>query len=200
MTAWKKSLKIAGNIVFVMVLILMFSMVGLMVKGKLDGGVPSLGPYQLYVVLSGSMSPVFDTGSMIAVQKINPTAVNLEDIITYRSSEDQNMIITHRVKGIMTLENGQLGYLTQGDANNAPDKELVLKENLIGKAVYWVPYAGYVTEFAKSKKGILIMIIIPGVLIIGNEIWRLFRYAAQYDAEEKKKRALAASDAKNEVN
>lgn len=199
MSIWKKSLKITGNILFIMILILMIFTVGLVVKGKLDGGVPSAGPYQLYVVLSGSMSPVFETGSMIAVKEIDSTPINLEDIITFRSPEDQNIIITHRVKGIMTLDNGQLGYLTQGDANNAPDKELILKEHIIGKAVYWIPYAGYVTEFAKSKQGILIMIIIPGLLIIGGEIHRLFRYASQYDAE-KKELALTANEAENEAN
>lgn len=183
---------------FIVMIVLMIAIVAFMVKGKIDGGVASVGPYQLYVVLSGSMNPVFDTGSILAVEKVDPAAVKLKDIITFRSPEDENMIITHRVMGIMTLGTRQIAYLTQGDANNVPDKELVPKENLIGQAVYWVPYAGYVTEFAKTKKGLFILIIIPGALIIISELWRLFRYAAQYDEEEKKKQALKAAQAENQ--
>lgn len=198
MAAVQRVLKTFGNTLFIVMIVFMIAIVAFMVKGKIDGGVPSVGPYQLYVVLSGSMNPVFDTGSILAVEKIDPAAVKLKDIITFKSPEDKNMIITHRVMGIMTLETGQIAYLTQGDANNAPDNKLVPKENLIGKAVYWVPYAGYVTEFAKTKKGIFIMIVIPGALIIISELWRLFRYAAQYDKEEKKKEALEATRAENQ--
>lgn len=197
MAAVQKIFKLLGNTLFIVMMVLMIAVVAFMVKGKIDGGVPAVGPYQLYVVLSGSMNPTFDTGSLLAVEKVDPSAVKLKDIITFRSPEDENMIITHRVKGIMTLETGQVAYLTQGDANNAPDQNLIPKENLIGKAVCWVPCAGYVTEFAKTKKGILIMIVIPGILIIGSELWHLFRYAARYDEEEKRKQSLEAAQADN---
>jgi len=168
----------------------MVVVVGFMVKGKLNGGVPSVGHYQLYVVLSGSMNPTFDTGSVIAVEPVDPGNIKLKDIITFKSPEDEKMIITHRVKGIMQLETGQVAYMTQGDANNAPDQKLVPADNVIGKAVYWVPYAGYVTDFARTKKGLFIMIVIPGILIIGSEMWKLFQMAGEYE-EEKKKAALS---------
>jgi signal peptidase len=190
---WKKGLKATGNILFIVFIVLMVCLVGFMVKGKLDGGVPKLGPYALYIVLSGSMNPQFDTGSLIAVENTAPQDIQVGNIITFKNPEDQKMLITHRVLAVNNV-NGKLNFLTKGDANNAPDTALVPAENLIGQAVYWVPYAGYATEFAKSKKGLLIMIIIPGVLILGGEILKLYRYAVEYDEEEKRKKLMGRQE------
>ena len=52
----------------------------------------------------------------------------------------------------------------KGDNNNGPDLEPVLAENVIGKyADITVPYAGYALNYANSKAGALLLLIIPGV-------------------------------------
>ena len=179
----KNFFHITGNILFTIFIIAMMLLVGFMVKGKLDGGEPSVGPYTFYVVLSGSMSPEFDTGSILVVKDVTAREVAQGDIITFKSPEDASKTITHRVVEI-TEENGQLAYITRGDANNANDTEPVPAANLLGEAVYWVPYAGYVTDFMGTKKGLFCLIIIPGVLVIAGEIRNLMRYAAEYEQEK----------------
>lgn len=183
----KKMLSIAGNILFTVVLIAMVIVVGFMVKGKLDGGVPSVGPYRLYVVLSGSMSPTFDTGSIIGVVKAAPEVVQVGDIITFKSPEDQEKIITHRVVDVEN-KNGQLQFITRGDANNANDQAPLPATNLIGKEQFAIPYGGYVTNFASSKKGLLVLIVIPALLVIAGEVKTLWKMACEHDAEEQRKK------------
>ncbi len=193
-TAFRKSLNIAGNALFFTFIIAMVLVVGFMVKGKLDNGVPAVGPYQLYVVLSGSMSPTFDTGSLIGVEKVNPQTVQVGDVITFKSPEDEQKIITHRVISIDAIKS-QPAFKTQGDANNAPDSALVPATNLIGRENFAVPYAGYITNFASSKKGMLFLIIIPAVLVIIAELIHLFKLAGEYDQEEKRKKELPVEQA-----
>lgn len=191
MTVFKNTLNRAGNALFFTFIIAMILVVGLMVKGKLNGGVPSMGPYQLYVVLSGSMSPTFDTGSLIGVEKVNPQSIRTGDIITFKSPEDTAKIITHRVAEVHN-QNGNLSYKTWGDANNAPDPIPVPAANLIGVEKFSIPYVGYATNFASSKKGMLFLIIIPSILVTIAELVNLFKLAGEYDEEEKRKKELAA--------
>lgn len=183
----KKVLSMAGNVVFTVFLIAMIVVVGFMVKGKLDGGVPSVGPYRLYVVLSGSMSPTFDTGSIIGVKQIKPEMVQAGDVVTFKSPEDPEKVITHRVVSVET-RNGQLQFITRGDANNANDQVPLPAAYLIGKEQFAIPYGGYVTNFASSKKGLLILIVVPALLVIAGEMRTLWKLAAEHDAEEKRKK------------
>jgi signal peptidase len=195
---WKKGLVATGNIVFIVFIVMMMCLVGLMIKGKLDGGVPKLGPYALYIVLSGSMNPQFDTGSLIAVKDAAPKDIKAGDIITFKTTDDAKMIITHRVMAINNV-NGKLNFITKGDANDARDEAPVTEDRLIGQAVYWIPNVGYVTEFAKTKKGVFMMIIIPGALVLGGEILKLYRYAAEYDEEAKRKKLMLGQEKELEI-
>ena len=64
------------------------------------------------VVLSGSMRPTYEVGTIIYYKKVDEGQLKAGDIITYKLN---STLVTHRIKRI---ENGK--YVTQGDANN-PD-------------------------------------------------------------------------------
>lgn len=192
MTAVKKGLFTAGNVIFIVFIVIVVTLGGFMVQAKLSGGAPSVGPYQLYVVLSGSMNPTFDTGSLIGVEKVKPEEIKADDIITFKNPDNEKMIVTHRVIDILKLTAGQIAFMTKGDANNAPDQKMVPAANLIGKEHYAVPYAGYLANFAGSKRGLLMLIIIPAALVIIGEMVNLFKLAGEHDAEEKRKKQIGA--------
>src|SRR5690606_36720958 len=66
--------------------------------------------YQIKTVLSGSMEPVFQTGSIIVIEsKDDSTQFQIGDIITFYNS--YGVIITHRVKEVI---NNGAQYLTNG--------------------------------------------------------------------------------------
>ncbi len=52
-----------------------------------------------YVVVSGSMEPVFPTGSIIYVQKVDPQTIEVGDPITFRMREG-DYVAVHRVYDI----------------------------------------------------------------------------------------------------
>lgn len=184
MATARKTLGIAGNVVFVAMLAVMLVIVGFMVKAKLDGGVPNVNGYMLYTVLSGSMEPEFSAGSLIAVVKAEPIGLKVGDVITFNNAEESDSrIITHRIEEIVD-ENGQRAFRTRGDANDVSDERLVKPDDVLGRQVIDIPYAGYLSEFSKTRQGLIIMVIIPALLIIIEEMRKLWKTASEYEHSE----------------
>lgn len=142
---------------------------------KASGGDPSAFGYQFKSVLSGSMEPEIQTGSIIAIKEVDGTERFAEgDVITFITKD--NIHITHR---IVEVQDGGERYITQGDNNNGPDVEPVLAQNIVGIYTgFTIPYAGYIVNFANSKEGAALLLILPGLLLIGYAavtIWRALR-------------------------
>lgn len=128
--------------------------------------VPFPGNYKIFTVQSGSMEPTIKTGSLIFVR---PEAdYNVGDIVTRRTT-DPKVTITHRIVSREEL-NGQIAFETKGDANNAPDGEKFTKDGIIGKEVFKLPYVGYPVGYAKTTPGLILLIIVPAVIIIYDEM------------------------------
>lgn len=149
----------------------------LVISTRSSGGEPSLFGYQLKIVLSGSMEPEIQTGSVIAVKPVeDKTSFKADDIITFVDSRSQ--IVTHRIIDVVgSGENTQ--YVTKGDNNEHPDAEPVLAENVIAEYTgFTIPYLGYFIEFAKSQKGAVILFIVPGILLLiyaAFQIWSVMK-------------------------
>lgn len=178
----KKISKIVGNLLFFCLLAMMTILVFSVVQSRLRGGPSQVAGHQMYVVLSGSMSPAFETGSLAFVQPLDPRNIKIGDIITYRLAGKGGILITHRV--IQIERDGDLSFITRGDANGTNDHLPVQAANVVGKVKYTLPYAGYILNFGQSKAGILSLVIIPGVLIVIFELRNLFRLVAEWEAEK----------------
>jgi len=114
-------------------------------------------------VYSGSMEPAIPVGGIVIIKPVNPETLKIGDIICFKLSEPTS--ITHRIKNI-TDE----GFITQGDANNAPDQWIVKKENVIGKAILTIPFIGYIGYFVRTPTGFILLILLPANAIIIMEI------------------------------
>ena len=128
---------------------------------------PVPGNYRLYTVLSGSMSPAIRTGSLVAVRPA--PAYKKGDIITFVSLDNPKETVTHRVFALKTA-GGSTAYITKGDANSTADPAAVSPKAILGKTVLSVPLLGYPLGFAKTQLGFIVLIVIPAVLIIYNEL------------------------------
>jgi signal peptidase I len=128
--------------------------------------VPIKGNYKLFTVQSGSMEPTIKTGSLIFVKPLSDYSIG--DIITRRTL-DPKVTVTHRIQE-RTEQNGTIIFKTKGDANQAEDSEFVDRESVVGKVLLWIPYLGYPVGFARTSQGIILIIVIPAVIIIYDEI------------------------------
>jgi signal peptidase I len=182
-----RTFRLLGNTLFVILILFMSLLVFSLIQSRVKGGPPTLAGHQMYMVLSGSMSPAFDTGSLIFVRPQPPQTLQVGDIITFRSSSGEQLT-THRIVEVM--DENILRFRTRGDANNTDDPNPVPASNVLGRVSYAAPYLGYVMDFAQTKKGLIALIFVPGIIIIIFELKNLL-YCAAVLEEEKKQKAKA---------
>lgn len=132
-----------------------------------------LGGYRLFNVVSGSMSPAFDTGSVVIVRQIEPRAIQVGDVITFSGVNGGNLT-THRVVEIQH-DNG-LSFVTRGDANAVNDPNPVFSEQIVGKVHGTIPLLGYLFSFVQTKIGLVLLVFIPGLLLVCNELKNIYHF------------------------
>lgn len=121
---------------------------------------------QPYVVLSGSMYPTYDVGSLIYVKSVDYKQLKPGDPITYMVSDDT--VVTHRIVEVVPddTEPDTLWFVTKGDANATEDGAPVHYRNVIGKPVFSIPYLGYVSHYIQSPPGLYVALGGCAVLLV----------------------------------
>ncbi|WP_192929673.1 signal peptidase I [Alkaliphilus serpentinus] len=176
----QKLKNISSNILIGLLAVIIISMLFLLFQSRRTAGPPSIAGHQMYIVLSGSMSPTFKTGSVIFVKETDPTEIKAEDVITY-TGHDGGGITTHRV--VEVINEGPLKFKTRGDANNMDDPLPVPAQNVMGVVKLSIPLIGYLFSFARSKEGFLILLIVPGVILIISQAKTLIKHIKEAKAE-----------------
>lgn len=183
----RKVLKVISNIITVILFINLLVMAFLVISSKASGGEPQAFGYQLKTVLSGSMEPTFLTGSVIAVKPLDSEerkSLKKDDIITFQESEEK--IVTHRIIDVQT-SGDHVMYETKGDNNKTADMDLVLSDNVLAQyAGFTIPYVGYFINFAQSKEGSAMLLIIPGVFLLGYAGYSVLTALREIDTKTKK--------------
>ncbi len=179
----KAGAPVFGNIVLIVLLLCAAAMVYVLIKSKATGEALELAGRQLYIVLGSSMEPTVGPGSLLVVKAVDPADLEREDVITFIDPADPERVISSRI-----VEIDGLSFITRGDANKMNDPGTVPAENILGKGECFVPYAGYILNFAQTATGLITMVLIPSLVIVLYEFINLLRYAA---AMEKKRGAGA---------
>lgn len=149
-------------LIFVIVLALILFAPALPIGGNID----------TKVVLSGSMEPSIKVGSVIVIRPANEYFAG--DVITYGDDSEGNIPTTHRIID-KRIEGGVSIFKTKGDANPKPDAIEVRENDVIGKVLFSIPLLGFVIDFAKTPIGFALLIIVPGAIVILDEIRKIIR-------------------------
>ena len=147
------------------------------------------GGIKLFTVQSGSMEPEIQKGSLIILKSFS--TYSKDDIITFKSENDRQnsnpkVTTTHRIYEVEYINNVKT-FLTKGDANNAPDAGTVDEVLVLGKVIFSVSFLGYPISFAKTKEGLLLLIVIPATIIIYSELLNIKNEALRLIRERKRK-------------
>lgn len=186
-----KLLVVVALILCVVFGFLLFCNLTLIIKGSIYPDRPPsvLGKTPL-AVLSGSMSGTapdhIEPGDLIFVDKIEPTELEIGNVIAFMSGKT---IVTHRIIGIETIENGELQFMTQGDANNAADPYPVAESELVGILIYRIPNLGKFVLFMQTPLGMVLFIGIPVFVLV---VWDVIRRRIDARKEKKKTAELEA--------
>lgn len=133
--------------------------------------------FSLYTIVSPSMEPNIKVYDVILNTRIDdPADIKVGDVITFISTStiSNGMTVTHRVTRV---ENGPDGleFATKGDNNITEDTDTAKQANLLGKVVLKIPQLGRLQFFLSTKGGWLLVIIFPALLIIVNDIFKIFK-------------------------
>ena len=115
-----------------------------------------------YVVLSGSMEPTIETGSICFINKhADIKKIKENDIIAFK--HNNGTLVTHRA-----VEITDSGIKTKGDNNKNIDGNTVEEENFVGKNIFWIPKVGYVVKKLQSPKGVVMLITCVVLLFVSG--------------------------------
>ncbi|MDD5146320.1 MAG: signal peptidase I [Candidatus Pacebacteria bacterium] len=131
---------------------------------------PITGNIKFLVVQSGSMTPAIKTGSLVVIKPAGDYKIG--DIITFGQITKTKTPTTHRIVE-MKVADGNPVYITKGDANNGPDQKEISQKEILGKVLLKVPYIGYAVAAARTKIGFALIIIIPALAIIVEEVIKI---------------------------
>jgi signal peptidase I len=128
---------------------------------------------KLMSVQSGSMVPSFSRGDLVAVKKVPVAELKLGDVITFANPKNTKQTITHR---IVKHEKGLLQ--TKGDANPSEDQP-ISSSYIVGRVDHVVPFLGYGIDLVKQPIGLILIIYVPALGIIIEELRKLAKYFKQ---------------------
>ncbi|MBB6450140.1 signal peptidase [Geomicrobium halophilum] len=175
---WSTIKKLISGVTTALLFTLLIVTVFAVISTQAADGEPEVFGYQLKTVLSGSMEPGIQTGSIISIQPTEDQGqFEKGDVITFTNADDT--LITHRIHEV---QNEGQQYITKGDNNNTTDAEPVLAENVVGEYTgFTIPYVGYAIDFATSDQGAVLLLIVPGILLVIYSIVIIWRALRQMD-------------------
>ena len=104
------------------------------------------------VVLSGSMQPEFEVGSVVYYRQVPESELKVGDVISFQMN---NNLVTHRIKSI---DNGF--YTTKGDNNNIEDKEKVTYGDIQGRVGgLKLPVIGHGVHFVNTHLYLSVIVV-----------------------------------------
>ncbi len=146
---------------------------------------PRLWGLDFRAVASGSMEPTIPLGAVVAVQSVDPSAIQPGDVITFQSLESPGLVVTHRVVEVVGSPDSR-AFRTKGDANDDVDLALVPATNVLGRALFRVPYAGYLAQFVRTRQGWLFLVVAPAAALILMELVNILKVIWSSDRQSSK--------------
>lgn len=151
--------------------------------------------WRMLIVKSGSMEPTIKTGSLIFIQQ--QSSYDEGDVATFGSPARPETLMTHRIVGEEQTDNGEV-YQTKGDFNQVADQDAVPEAAVLGEYKFGIPYLGYVISFAKTEVGVILLVVIPGTIIIYDELQNIRRVVASWMGSKSKKKTDEESESETD--
>ena len=146
--------------------------------------------YKAFICRSDSMKATdFAAGDLVFVKEVSPTTVREGDIISYRSEDSDTFgeTFTHKVRSLITDEDGQPCFITYGTTTGVDDEFPVKYTQFQGLYKFDIPKLGTFFSFLKTTPGYFICIFLPFMLLIlmqGLNTVKLFKKYKKEQMEE----------------
>lgn len=169
-------LSIAGDIILVVLLACAAVLLYALIQMRVTGEAPELAGRQFYIVAGSGMEPAFGPGSLLAVTTVKPAALKIDDVIVFTDPGNPAQLDVSRIAAVNGAEG--LTFTIRGDASGEGGDAPIPGESIIGKAEFTIPYAGYILGFARTRSGLISILLVPALFIVIFEFGKLLRSAA----------------------
>ncbi|MCD7809546.1 MAG: signal peptidase I [Erysipelotrichaceae bacterium] len=139
--------------------------------------------WHVFSIDSSSMTPAYPINTLVIVQNVDASEIQVGDVITYVLNDD-GVLVTHRV---VNKNNANETFITKGDANNVEDASPVSFNNVIGKVVLGFPIAGGVLRIITASENRIIVILCIIILFMFSFIWDMIARKRKSKGKEEEK-------------
>lgn len=198
-TYMKKALNIVKSILvwaicIFTVMIMIFTVISVTTFDRNDR---SIFGYKAFIVLSDSMAATdFNAGDVVLVKEVDPTTLEVGDIICFSSADPDNYgeTVTHKIRALTVDKDGNPAFITYGTSTDTDDKTPVTYPFIKGQYFGRIPYAGTFFRFLKTTPGYICCILVPFMLLILSQAVNSIKLFRAYKDEQSE--AIEAERAK----
>ena len=138
-------------------------------------------PYRVVLIDNpdpNSMHPTYQQGDMFIITKVNPSEIDIGDVIVYSPGNNGNLLIIHRVVDKLEV-NGFFYFRVKGDnpiTNSVPDAlnsdggyitQNDAETKILGKTIAKIPYLGhFVLAIQRNLLLFVFVILVSGILFV----------------------------------
>lgn len=178
------------SICLIMIIVFLVFVVNFIDKQyNLKSGKNKKNLFSAYTIVSPSMVPAINVLDVVVTMRVNnPEDLKKGDIITFNSTDYRysGVLVTHRIVNIEKTSSGEYLFTTKGDNNNTQDSSRISFDEIYGRVLFRIPKIGYIQYYLSSVLGWVAIIIVPAVMIIGYDIYKLIKTLKSKDDSAKK--------------
>ena len=184
-----KKVKLVGKILFYTVFVATLLLVVGMAISKMSNRVFFVANRSTIWVMTDSMEDQIPARSYIQIRKVEPSQVEVGDVITFYSDDPvlKGQLNTHRV--IEIAEDGR-SFITKGDDNPGNDKYPARADAVVGVYEKNLPALTIVGRAMQSRAGLICVLVLMTVLITvgfaGDSFKKLFQVTDKNSSSDDK--------------
>lgn len=173
-----------------LVVITVLMVIVTLILSAVDGDNKKIFGVRMMTVLSDSMKATdFKAGDIIFVKDVDPSTLEVGDIVAYRakSGDNKGSIVTHKIKELTVDDDGNPGFVTYGTTTGVVDDDVVTYWDIVGKYTGKLPGIGYFFNYLKEHKAFtyIVFVLLPFSLLIGSQAVNSVKLFKQYKSEQK---------------
>lgn len=171
-----KVLKVLFGLVKTILTIFLVLFIAVVLVQRFTNNNFSVGGYRMFTVISESMVPEYNIGDILIVKQVDSDTLVVGDDVCYLGDEEDfdGKVVTHRIKEIIKLDNGNIEFVTEGIANVMPDPA-ISEDQIYGKVIHKTALLSFMSKLASNTVTFFLVIFIPIVIFIILEAKDLFK-------------------------
>lgn len=197
----RRPLRLAGLVLSYLVFALLMALLIFLAVMRAQNKIAMVGGMGLARVATGSMEPDLHVGDYIGVRTVDPSDIQVLDIVVFFSDEDidgdgkaETVPLTHRVVRVDVTQSGARLFTTRGDANPNEDAKKRTEEDIIGVCTGRLAILSAVGGFLSDPWVFFALVLVPAIIFFLAEFISFVRKRALLELERETEKQKTQAD------